>query len=134
MQPATELNTEEPEQKACCGASIEVVQQEMAKALKASKKRCLFMPGRGLFVVAKDLDSLEATLEPVLGKGARKRASGKGKDKGARKDRRGPKGKKGKAGPTKGPRSRRPMTRKQTKGKRKAHYKRGPTRRRSPRR
>jgi hypothetical protein len=107
---------------------------EVAKALKANATGRIFLSGRGLFLVSKDLDSLARDIKAILypmPKGPIKR-----KDTGPR--RKGPSKEKGidkkvgrkaaRKAPGKGLKGRR-HSQGRTRGRRRTHYKRGPTRR-----
>jgi hypothetical protein len=92
---------------------------EIVKALKASKKDAIFLEGRGLLLMAKELKGLASGLTKVFGKAQAKKRT-KGQKKGPATKRKCNK---------KGPSKAKPRT-----SKKKTHYKRGPTRRRSKRR
>jgi hypothetical protein len=94
---------------------------EMVKALKGCRDGCLFMEGRGLFIVTKDLRSLERTVSGLRPKGPGKGTKPKGKGKASATKVTRTKAKRGKKAGT--PKSKR------TTGKKRTHYKRGPTRR-----
>jgi hypothetical protein len=100
---------------------------EVVRAMKAGNQRAMFLEGRGVFLVSKDLETLLDDVKALLGtnspkkKGTRSRKKAKKVERKARsKDARS--------------RAKRPASKRQVKGKRKSHYKRGPTRRSSPRR
>jgi len=106
---------------------------EVARAMKATDQRSMFLEGRGLFMVSKDLGTLLSDVRAMLvPKKAKKKAPKKRSQSSSRKKTKKVERKaqgKGVKARAKGPRSK-----KQVRGKRKSHYKRGPTRRSSPKR